>query len=242
MEREKKRMKNLWKKSRGILLPAICLLCLAALLCSCMNGGNGSGTTNGNDTSGGNPGKPSGAVSPDNGGTGAVSPTTGEVSGSEDGTLLPVKGGKEIPMMLYSEETPFEHWTSGEGKHYYQLCVVWNAEALDATEKLGGNDYPFRYRVYYRPAGSTGEWKSAMAPVETVYRFDDGNVIYRLQTEPMMDDLEEGSAYETVVEVLRGEETVGYGCLTLRYTEASAKAFEEYRQAMDNLVKGVFER
>ena len=237
-------MENLLKKSRSLLLPAICLLCLAALLCSCMNGGNNSGTTSGNgNTPGGNSGKPSGTVTPDNGKpSGNVSPTTGDVSGSEDGTIFPVSGGKEIPMMLYSEETPFEHWTSGEGKHYYQLCVVWNAEALDATDKLGGEDYPFRYRVYYRPAGSTGDWKSAMAPVETVYRFDDGNVIYRLQTEPMMDDLEEGSSYETVVEVLRGEETVGYGSLALRYTEASAKAFEEYRQAMDNLLKGVTER
>ena len=235
MEREKKRMKNVRKRSRCVLLPAICLLCLAALLCSCMKGGNGGKTSEG--------GKPSGAASPDNGKpSGIVSPTTGEVSGSEDGTVFPVTGGKEIPMMLFSEESPFEHWTSGEGKHYYQLCVVWNTDALDATDKLGGNDYPFRYRVFYRPVGSTGDWKSAMAPVETVYRFDDGNVIYRLQTEPMMDDLETGSSYETVIEVLRGEETVGYGSLTLRYTEASAKAFEEYRQAMDNLLSGVMER
>ena len=235
-------MMNTWKKSRGLLTAAICLLCLAALLCSCMNGGNNASGTSGNGNAPVKPGKPSGTVTPDHGKpSGTVSPTSG-VSGSEDGTLLPVTGGKEIPMMLYSEETPFEHWTSGEGRHYYQLCVVWNVEALDATEKLGGEDYPFRYRVYYRPAGSSGNWKSAMAPVETVYRFDDGNVIYRLQTEAMMADLEKGGAYETVVEILRGEETLGYGCLTLRYTEASAKAFEEYRQAMDNLISGVSER
>lgn len=191
-------------------------------------------------------GKPSGEASGKNSGqvSGKVSEKTSEkesgrvsekTSDKASGSPNPIRpDGREIKMELYSEETPFEYWRSGDGKDYYQLCVVFDKADLDASKGVGSDDYTFTFRVWYRESGSGEAMKNLDTPVETVYDFGD-SVIYRLQTYPMMKDLTVGRNYELTIEVEEGGNAAAWADLTVPYTQSSADALAKYEATLEEV-------
>lgn len=121
--------------------------------------------------------------------------------------------------------TAFETWPFADNgswcaRAFFQSCVVIGANDGDFTQNLGTDDYEYTWKFFYHDAEVYPESDADIkgpytAPTETFYKFDNGNVIYRLQVGSapegdMCEELEVGKTYMFIVALYKGDTCVGF--------------------------------
>ena len=111
------------------------------------------------------------------------------------------------------EGSPFEVWGPVDNKHFHMTYQLDSTE-IDATAKIGTEDYEYIFEIWYRDATADGDYKRVVTAPWSAYIWggDNTNVIYRIPVyNEGMNDMrllpgETSHDYEMILIVYHGDE------------------------------------
>ena len=109
------------------------------------------------------------------------------------------------------DPSPWEFWGPEDNKHF-QMCYQFDRDEIDISANVGTEDYEYVWEIWYRDSEEQGEFKKIVTAPWSLYKWDSGNIIYRIPTynEGMNDmALAEGETtheYEFVFIIYQGGE------------------------------------
>ncbi len=146
-----------------------------------------------------------------------------------------IAGAAQLDLHVYAtsatSNSGFEHW----GGHF-QFDLNTNVSSLDATAGAGTSSSKWSFDLYYRPTSqSSGDYDKVTCDLKTsncFYKFDNGDVIYRLILDNQIKSGKfvrlQKTTYNLVVVVKNDGAVEGYAELAFEWTEGADAAFSSF--------------
>lgn len=137
----------------------------------------------------------------------------------------------------YPELVGMSVYSAANGSGYeafagkFQWDLVINKSVLDMTAGAGTSANPYYFDIYYKIAGSTGDYAKITCDLKSgspIYDFQNGQVIYRLFVSDHGFTRLSKSEYEYVVVVRQNDTVVGWEKLWSTWTDKTDTAYSTF--------------